>query len=90
MLYLHDGHIRGMGVDWHKLTDIVKEAVRIKAEGDCAFPLKPYLRFKDPVNRIIAMPAYAGEASAGPGSSGSPASRAITGTGCPGRITPLS
>lgn len=60
MIYLHDGHIRGIGIDWRKLTDIVEEIVRVKDAGDCVHPLKPYLRFREPKNRIIAMPAFVG------------------------------
>ncbi|WP_025845087.1 ornithine cyclodeaminase [Paenibacillus ehimensis] len=60
MLYLHDGHIREIGIDWRNLTGIIEDIVRIKEEGDCVHPLKPYLRFRDPANRIIAMPAFVG------------------------------
>lgn len=60
MLYLNDSHIRELGIDWQMLIDIIKDVIRIDDEGDCAFPLKPYLRFGDPGNRIIAMPAYVG------------------------------
>ncbi|MEW9701158.1 2,3-diaminopropionate biosynthesis protein SbnB [Paenibacillus sp. SI8] len=60
MIYLHDRHIRQIGIDWGKLAGIIKEVVSIKDRGDCAHPLKPYLRFREPSNRIIAMPAYVG------------------------------
>lgn len=60
MLYLQDDHIREIGIDWKKLTDIIEAVVAIQDKGDCAHPLKPYLRFRDPANRIIAMPAYVG------------------------------
>jgi len=60
MIYLHDGHIRDIGIDWNGLTATVEEIVAIKDGGDCVHPLKPYLRFGEPVNRIIAMPAYVG------------------------------
>ncbi|MGO4498982.1 2,3-diaminopropionate biosynthesis protein SbnB [Paenibacillus sp. 2RAB27] len=60
MLYLQDDHIREIGIDWKKLTDIIEDVVAIQDNGDCAHPLKPYLRFRDPKNRIIAMPAYVG------------------------------
>ncbi|AFH62862.1 2,3-diaminopropionate biosynthesis protein SbnB [Paenibacillus caseinilyticus] len=60
MIYLHDRHILDIGIDWPRLTGIIEDTVRIKAEGDCVHPLKPYLRFRDPVNRIIAMPAFVG------------------------------
>lgn len=60
MLYLQDDHIREIGIDWKKLTDIIRDVVAIEDRGDCAHLLKPYLRFRDPGNRIIAMPAYVG------------------------------
>lgn len=60
MIYLHDGHIRELGIDWQRLTGIIEEVVRIMADGDCVHPLKPYLRFREPINRIIAMPAFVG------------------------------
>ncbi|WNR45043.1 2,3-diaminopropionate biosynthesis protein SbnB [Paenibacillus roseipurpureus] len=60
MLYLQDDHIREIGIDWEKLTNIVQEVVAIEDSGDCVHPLKPYLRFRHPANRIIAMPAYVG------------------------------
>ncbi|TBL76066.1 2,3-diaminopropionate biosynthesis protein SbnB [Paenibacillus thalictri] len=60
MLYLHDGHIREIGIDWQRLTEAIGEVVKINDSGDCAHPLKPYLRFREPQNRIIAMPAFVG------------------------------
>lgn len=60
MIYLHDGPIREIGIDWGKLTEIVEEIIRLKDAGDCVHPLKPYLRFREPQNRIIAMPAFVG------------------------------
>ncbi|SDE61812.1 ornithine cyclodeaminase [Paenibacillus sp. UNCCL117] len=60
MIYLHDGHIRRLGLDWCRLTGVIEEVLRLKEQGECAHPLKPYLRFRDPSNRIIAMPAYVG------------------------------
>ncbi|MDR0270952.1 2,3-diaminopropionate biosynthesis protein SbnB [Paenibacillus sp.] len=60
MIYLHDGHIREIGVDWQRLTDIIEDIVKIKDAGDSVHPIKPYLRFRKPENRIIAMPAFVG------------------------------
>ncbi|MGG1517569.1 2,3-diaminopropionate biosynthesis protein SbnB [Paenibacillus oryzisoli] len=60
MRYLHDDHIRQIGIDWAKLCGIVRDVLAIKDQGDSAHPLKPYLRFRDLSNRIIAMPAYVG------------------------------
>ncbi|KKO52945.1 ornithine cyclodeaminase [Paenibacillus sp. DMB20] len=60
MLYLNDSHIQELGIDWQVLIGIIKDVIRVEDAGDCVFPLKPYLRFGDPGNRIIAMPAYVG------------------------------
>ncbi|WP_028549058.1 ornithine cyclodeaminase [Paenibacillus sp. UNC451MF] len=61
MIYLHDGHIREIGIDWNELTGVIEEVIKVKDSGQSAHPLKPYLRFPDePANRIIAMPAYVG------------------------------
>ncbi|RUT31875.1 2,3-diaminopropionate biosynthesis protein SbnB [Paenibacillus zeisoli] len=60
MLYLNDGHIRDIGWDWSRLTDIIRQVITIQDQGETVHPLKPYLRFGDPSNRIIAMPAYVG------------------------------
>jgi N-[(2S)-2-amino-2-carboxyethyl]-L-glutamate dehydrogenase len=60
MIYLHDGHIRDMGIDWKQLAVIVERAARTRDDGDCVSPLKTYLRYGDRTNRIIAMPAYVG------------------------------
>ncbi|MDF2935390.1 MAG: ornithine cyclodeaminase [Paenibacillaceae bacterium] len=60
MLYLNDRDIRAVGLDWPALVDAVEAAVRIVDAGDYAQPIKPYLRYGSPRNRIIAMPAYMG------------------------------
>lgn len=60
MRYLNDGHIEALGTDWEKLTDAVREAALLYGTAEAAQPLKPYLRFRDPANRIIAMPAFVG------------------------------
>lgn len=60
MHYLGHRDLQAMGLDWGAVADLVEDAVRLVDAGDCAQPVKPYLRYNDPVNRIIAMPAYAG------------------------------
>lgn len=60
MLYLGDEHIRAIGLNWEALVDSMEAAVRIMDSGDYAQPIKPYLRYRHPANRIIAMPAYVG------------------------------
>ncbi|MFD0959848.1 2,3-diaminopropionate biosynthesis protein SbnB [Paenibacillus chungangensis] len=54
--------MKRIGTDWQALLQEIEEAVRLLDNGDCAQPLKPYLRYGDPRNRIIAMPAYVGGA----------------------------
>lgn len=60
MLYLGDEHIEALGLPWEDLLLQIETAVAAMDEGDCAQPLKPYLRYRHPRNRIIAMPAYVG------------------------------
>ncbi|HEU4962325.1 MAG TPA: 2,3-diaminopropionate biosynthesis protein SbnB [Bacilli bacterium] len=58
MLYLNTKHIETLGIDWNETVSVIENAVQNLEQGKFAQPVKPYLRFNDPVNRIIAMPAY--------------------------------
>jgi N-[(2S)-2-amino-2-carboxyethyl]-L-glutamate dehydrogenase len=60
MLYLNTGHLEDIGTDWDQLIEVIRDAVKIMAHGDFSQPIKPYLRYGDQKNRIIAMPAYIG------------------------------
>lgn len=60
MLYLNENDILKMGINWNKTIDSVNEAVKCYAKEDYAQPIKPYLRYRDLKNRIIAMPAFLG------------------------------
>ncbi|MBN2981404.1 MULTISPECIES: 2,3-diaminopropionate biosynthesis protein SbnB [Cohnella] len=60
MIYLNDGDIMRLGVDWPGLADEAEKIAGLLQTEAIAQPLKPYLRFGDPANRIIAMPAYVG------------------------------
>lgn len=60
MLYLNDGHIRQLGVDWPLLTELITQTTALLDTPETVQPLKPYLRFREPGNRIIAMPAFVG------------------------------
>ncbi|MHA4262418.1 2,3-diaminopropionate biosynthesis protein SbnB (plasmid) [Bacillus cereus] len=60
MMYLNTKHILEMGVNWEETINIIENAVRTHDHGESSQPIKPYLKFKDPSNRIIAMPAYVG------------------------------
>ena len=60
MLYLNERQVRALGIDWNRTIDAIAAAVRTHDASDFAQPIKPYLRYGDPRNRIIAMPAYLG------------------------------
>lgn len=60
MRYLSAENLRTLGIDWIESSDVIARCARCLATGEYVQPLKPYLRFKDPKNRIIAMPAYVG------------------------------
>ncbi len=62
MLYLNEKNLEAIGLDWNKSIDIIEDAVRCLSSGDFAQPVKPYLRYRDLTNRIIAMPAFIGGA----------------------------
>ncbi|MBP1933319.1 2,3-diaminopropionate biosynthesis protein SbnB [Ammoniphilus resinae] len=60
MLYLNQKDILAMGIHWDELIQTVKKTVFHLDQGDYSQPIKPYLRYGNPKNRIIAMPAYIG------------------------------
>lgn len=60
MRYLNEKHIREIGIDWNRVIDTIEATTALLKEKDYNQPLKPYLRFKNLKNRIIAMPAYVG------------------------------
>ncbi|WP_338045657.1 2,3-diaminopropionate biosynthesis protein SbnB [Paenibacillus antarcticus] len=60
MKYLNDDHIKAIGINWPKLISMVETTVHTLAQGDYSQPIKPYLRFGKPSQRIIAMPAFVG------------------------------
>lgn len=60
MLYLNTQQIDHLGIDWEQTIEAIRQTVHILHEGDVAQPIKPYLRFHDLTNRIIAMPAFVG------------------------------
>lgn len=62
MLYLDNNHLQAIGHCWGELESRIVAALRLMDSGDYAQPIKPYLRYGNPANRIIAMPAYAGGA----------------------------
>jgi ornithine cyclodeaminase len=60
MLYLNETNLNEIGIDWEKTVDVIENTVKCLDEGDFAQPIKPYLRYRDLKNRIIAMPAFVG------------------------------
>lgn len=62
MIYLNTHQIEQIGIHWDELISTIGEAVTCLETGDFAQPVKPYLRYREPANRIIAMPAFAGGA----------------------------
>jgi 2,3-diaminopropionate biosynthesis protein SbnB len=60
MLYLNEAHIKQVGINWRDLIAVIEEAVKCMAKQDFVQPLKPYLRYRDLANRIIAMPGFLG------------------------------
>jgi len=61
MLYLNENHINEIGIEWNTTVDVIESTVNIMKTADYAQPIKPYLRYKNMTNRIIAMPAYIGK-----------------------------
>lgn len=60
MLYLDNENMKEMGIDWDRTISVIEETVKCLYWNEVAQPIKPYLRYKEPQNRIIAMPAYVG------------------------------
>ncbi len=62
VLYLNEHDLRAIGVDWDATIEVIRRAVACLSSGDFAQPIKPYLRYRDERNRLIAMPAFVGGA----------------------------
>jgi len=60
MLYISDKEVKKVPYNWDELLDAIEDTTRTLGSGDFCQPIKPYVDFKDPANRIIAMPAYVG------------------------------
>ncbi len=60
MLYLGQNDLLKIGISWNELIDVVATSTQLCAVNDFAQPIKPYLRYRDKGNRIIAMPAFIG------------------------------
>src|SRR5580692_9064768 len=60
MLYINEAMLAGLGIKWDEQAEVIRCTLRAMKSRDTAQPVKPYLRYRDPGNRIIAMPAYVG------------------------------
>lgn len=60
MLYLNEPDLTRIGTDWEETSLVIRRAVECLGASDFAQPIKPYLRYRDLKNRIIAMPAFLG------------------------------
>lgn len=61
MLYLSKENIDSIEIKWNELFQQIEYALQCVAQNNYSQPVKPYLRYKNYKNRIIAMPAYLGE-----------------------------
>lgn len=60
MLYINEQSMCKMDFLWKNSIDVIESTLECISMKKYAQPLKPYLRFGNKVNRIIAMPAYIG------------------------------
>lgn len=60
MLYLNEQDLLKIGLDWNTTIDNIEKAVHCLAKKDYVQPVKPYLRYRDLTNRIIALIAFVG------------------------------
>lgn len=60
MRYLGDKDIKSISLDWEQSVQAISLATECIEKDDISQPLKPYLRYGEAQNRIIAMPAYVG------------------------------
>ncbi len=60
MKYLNEENINLLGINWKDLIDVITSATKLIITEDYSQPIKPYLKYGDKRNRIIAMPAYLG------------------------------
>jgi ornithine cyclodeaminase len=60
MIYLSEKNISKIGNEWQLINANMRKGIDLISSFDHVQPLKPYLRFGNMKNRIIAMPAFAG------------------------------
>ena len=60
MLYLNEKDLTKNGYNWNATIDNIEQAVHCLHNKDFVQPIKPYLRYRDLTNRIIALIAFVG------------------------------
>ena len=60
MLYLNEKDLLKMGFHWDETINGIEKAVYCLDKNDFVQPIKPYLRYRDLTNRIIALIAFVG------------------------------
>jgi len=60
MIYLSDKHVALLKLSWTSILDTIQETTSLLLQKQYVQPVKPYLRYKNKTNRIIAMPAFIG------------------------------
>ena len=60
MLYLNEKDLLKIGLHWNETIDTIEKAVHCLDQKDFVQPIKPYLRYRDLTNRIIALIAFVG------------------------------
>ncbi|UII23754.1 2,3-diaminopropionate biosynthesis protein SbnB [Fulvivirga ligni] len=60
MIYLNENDIKQQDLDWSRNVEVIANAITCIKSKDISQPVKPYLRYGNLKNRIIAMPAYIG------------------------------
>lgn len=60
MIYINEDDIKNIGIEWNEIFNQIEQTVKCLGNNDYAQPIKPYLRYRDMKNRIIAMPAFVG------------------------------
>ncbi|MEL6635521.1 MAG: 2,3-diaminopropionate biosynthesis protein SbnB [Bacteroidota bacterium] len=58
--YINEDDLSAQSINWTDCVAVIERAVQCLSTNEYAQPIKPYLRYKNPINRIIAMPAYVG------------------------------
>lgn len=60
MYYLNSKNVAAIPRDWYELAAVIKKAIDCLGNHEFSQPIKPFLRYRDMGNRMIAMPAFIG------------------------------